>query len=191
MQGKLKRKGLAFILALSMMVPVSYVPEAKAAELQVYLSEKFQISNMEKMICDDIELADRDTLLEGYIEEKAEEISGKEIDITDGEEVTPVSVDEYAFEEFEDKTISSKSIKKCFADRALYGSYEENNTHIVKRGSFLTGCTLQIYNALVDKISDIAAGDETSTMVTIPVEALNNISVDTSEIYSGNAPIIQ
>ncbi|MBQ7199892.1 MAG: hypothetical protein IJS24_00805, partial [Eubacterium sp.] len=86
MQGKLKRKGLAFILALSMMVPVSYVPEAKAAELQVYLSEKFQISNMEKMICDDIELADRDTLLEGYIEEKAEEISGKEIDITDGEE---------------------------------------------------------------------------------------------------------
>ena len=58
------------------MVPVSYAPEARAAEaentsIEAVLPESARFGDLKTIKCDNVDLADSDVLLEEYIEKTA------------------------------------------------------------------------------------------------------------------------
>ena len=174
-----------------MIVPVSYVPEAKATHsksisIEVALPEATYIGDLKVYKFDNVEFADSDRLLEGYIEKTAEDLSGEDVDITDGKGTEDGS----AIDHSSDGRISLKKAKKSAAGKALYGSYDENNTYMVKRGDLLDESNKQQYDGLAEGISRIASGLQESTRISIPLDVLQNIRIDSRDIHQGDDPIV-
>ena len=110
---------------------------------------------------DGIDLPDNDTMLEGYIEQIAEELSGEEVDISFGEEES-VS----AFEEYEN----------TYREAASY-SGPTRGTAGNSGSRSLTPEEQAIYNILQEKISEIADGREHLAKFEIPLSGVFDESI--------------
>ena len=114
-------------------------------------------------------LPDNDSLLEGYIEEVAEDISGEEVDISTGDssiETTSLSNVEV------NQGLNREGSNYGFIERdsALYASDLVSAGRSGSRG--LTSEEKNLYEKLQEKISKVASGEVHSTIFTIPISEI-------------------